>query len=384
MARKFNVTGLCNPKIHYMVNITERLEQIKGLVDNGCYFTINRARQYGKTTTITALAEYLKNDYIVVSLDFQMLGNADFSTEIIFARAFVRYFFRTIRNRKSPVSGFQQNELDKLEKAVQTEEQFSLGRLFELLSDLCDTAQKPVVLIVDEVDSAANNQVFLDFLAQLRAYYLKREILPTFHSVILVGVVDVKNVKIKIRDDQDHKMNSPWNIATDFLVDMSFDKDDVKGMLRQYEEDYKTGMNLEEMAELIYDSTSGYPFLVSRICQLLDERVAGNEKFPCRAQAWTKAGYIEAEKILTHEKNTLFESLTGKLEDFPELKKMLKAILFNGLPMSYASGNQAIEVAAMFGFVKNVDGNLAVANRIFETYLYQLFLSEDEMNSSIC
>lgn len=383
MPRRFNVTGSCNPKFHYMVDITGRLKKIRELIDNGSYFTVNRARQYGKTTTLSALADYLKNDYMVVLLDFQMLGNADFSTEIVFARAFVRYLLRTIRNKRKPIKGFEKSRLDKLERAAQTEEQFSLGRLFELLSDLCDTAQMPVVLIVDEVDSATNNQVFLDFLAQLRAYYLNREILPTFQSVILAGVVDVKNVKIKIRTDQEHKTNSPWNIATDFLVDMSFDREDIKGMLEQYEDDYETGMDLDEMAGLIYASTSGYPFLVSRICQLLDERVAGSERFPYRAEAWTKAGYIEAEKILTHEKNTLFESLTGKLEDYPELAQMLKAILFNGLPMSYAAGNQAIEVASMFGFVKNVDGNLAVANRIFETYLYNLFLSEEEVSSAV-
>lgn len=383
MPRRFNVTGSCNPRLHYMVDITGRLEKIKELVDNGSYFTINRARQYGKTTTLTALADYLKHDYMVVSLDFQMLGNADFSTEIVFSKAFVRYFLRTIRNKKKPVDGFDKSGLDKLERAARTEEQFSLGRLFELLSDLCDTARMPVVLIVDEVDSAANNQVFLDFLAQLRAYYLNRENLPTFQSVILAGVVDVKNVTVKLRPQQEHKTNSPWNIATDFLVDMSFDKDDIKGMLKQYEADYETGMDLEELAGLIYDSTSGYPFLVSRICQLLDERVAGSQFFQHRKDAWTKAGYIEAEKILTREKNTLFESLTGKLEDFPELGKMLKAILFNGLSMSYATGNQAIETAAMFGFVKNADGNLAVANRIFETFLYNLFLSEEEVNSAV-
>jgi hypothetical protein len=30
--------------------------------------------------------------------------------------------------------------------------------------------------MVEEVDSASNNQVFLDFLAQLRGYYIHRDI----------------------------------------------------------------------------------------------------------------------------------------------------------------------------------------------------------------
>lgn len=78
MGRCFHTTGSCDPRLHYMVDIQERLTEIKKLVDDGKYFTINRARQYGKTTTLTALADYLSGDYIVLSLDFQMIGNEDF------------------------------------------------------------------------------------------------------------------------------------------------------------------------------------------------------------------------------------------------------------------------------------------------------------------
>lgn len=53
-----------------MVDLSKRLEQIREMVDRGEYFTINRARQYGKTTTLHALGDFLGNDYTVVSLDF--------------------------------------------------------------------------------------------------------------------------------------------------------------------------------------------------------------------------------------------------------------------------------------------------------------------------
>ncbi|MGE9949960.1 hypothetical protein [Coprococcus catus] len=42
---------------------------------------------------------------------------------------------------------------------------------------------------------------------------------------------------------------------------MSFSADDIAGMLREYEADYHTGMDLDEMSERLYDYTSGYPFL---------------------------------------------------------------------------------------------------------------------------
>lgn len=71
-----------------MVDLCERLEQIRELIDEGAYFTINRARQYGKTTTLTALAKALEDDYLVISLDFQALGSASFKNENIFSLAF--------------------------------------------------------------------------------------------------------------------------------------------------------------------------------------------------------------------------------------------------------------------------------------------------------
>ena len=50
MAKTFNVTADCKPGEHYMVNLDRRLKDIKELVDSEKYFTINKARQYGKTT----------------------------------------------------------------------------------------------------------------------------------------------------------------------------------------------------------------------------------------------------------------------------------------------------------------------------------------------
>ena len=55
MNKRFNITGLCIPELHYMVDITERLEIIKDMIDKGGYFAINRGHQYGKTTTLNAL-----------------------------------------------------------------------------------------------------------------------------------------------------------------------------------------------------------------------------------------------------------------------------------------------------------------------------------------
>ncbi len=62
--KEFNTTVMCVPSDNYMVYITDRVKEIKKLVDDGKYFTINRARQYGKTTTLDALSRMLEEDGI--------------------------------------------------------------------------------------------------------------------------------------------------------------------------------------------------------------------------------------------------------------------------------------------------------------------------------
>ena len=88
--------------------------------------------------------------------------------------------------------------------------------------------------------------------------------------------------------------------------------------------------------------------------------------------AWTKSGFQEALKMLLSEKNALYESLVNKLEDYPELKTVLYDLLFTGRPIPYTAMNKSIEVATMFGFVKNADGTAVVSNsfssRCFTAY----------------
>ena len=91
MAKKFNTTGLCIPQYHYMVDISEKLKAIEKMIEAGYYFTINRSRQYGKTTTLEALRMSLKDKYVVLSVSFEGLGTASFCEEAVFVKAFLKY-----------------------------------------------------------------------------------------------------------------------------------------------------------------------------------------------------------------------------------------------------------------------------------------------------
>ena len=375
MTKSFNITGACYSDEHYMVQLEKRLQVIEKMVEQGKYITINRARQYGKTTTLWALHAHLKQRYAVVLMDFQRMSTAVFQDESTFAKSFVKDFISIVRNENMQISGLSQEGLGELEN-TSNQEAYNLRELFEGLNCLCEKSEKKIVLVIDEVDSASNNTVFLDFLSQLRDMYHNRRVKATFQSVILAGVYDIKNLKGKLQGKAYDKLNSPWNIAVDMKADMSFSVEEIAQMLSEYETDRHIGMDVNGIGQMIYDYTSGYPFLVSRICKILDEEMESDD-----TDIWTTNGVKAAVKILLKESNTLFDDMRKKIADDPMLKKMLYEILFLGKTYPYNPDSQQIDMGRMFGFIKEEDGNAVISNRIYETRLYNMFLSEEMLNS---
>lgn len=367
MRKKFNITGSCNPERHYMVNSKKRFEAVEGLIDAGEYFTINRARQYGKTTTLYMIWRRLSERYIVVPLSFEGLGDSLFASE----EAFVKKFSEQMAVYLTPL---------KLDDALmgiwQKGKAKSMDELALLVTEFCRKAPKPVLLTIDEVDKSSDNQLFLNFLGMLRNRYLERDIQgmdSTFHSVILAGVYDVKNLKVKLRPEAEKKYNSPWNIATDFNIDMTFNPEDIAQMLTDYEEDEHTGMNIRAVSEEIYKYTAGYPFLVSKLCKVIDEELDKD---------WTIKGVQTATKQTILEKNTLFTSLTKNLEEYPELKQFIFAISINGEEVTYDVNNPVMDFATMFSIIKfDARRKVRIHNIIFEEVLNNYFIAEQTINS---
>ncbi len=148
---------------------------------------------------------------------------------------------------------------------------------------------------------------------------------------------------------------------------------DISGMLSDYENDRSTGMDIQKMSQLIYDYTSGYPVLVSILCKYMDEYFE-----------WTKKGFLKSINRIYTERLPLFESLINKLEDNAELNNMLHSILFDGRRYVFNSYDSTIVTAVMYGFVKNnEDNSIVISNRIFETVIYDWFISVEKTTSSI-
>ncbi len=380
MTRYFNTEGSCNPKEHYMVKLDNRLERIKRLlVERKKYFVINRGRQYGKTTTLRALEKYLMDEYIVLSLDFQQLGTKDFADEATFSNAFADIMIRAFHINNTDDS----EELLKPLSGIRAEGSIGLKDLFVRLSDVCRNSPRPMVLMIDEVDSASNNQVFVDFLAQLRSYYLYRDKMPIFHSVILAGVYSIKNLKLKLRQESEHQYNSPWNIAADFDIDMNFSAKQIAGMLEEYENDYQTGMNITAVAEEIYAYTSGYPVLVSLICKRIDEKIVGSEGYESPDIAWSKKGVEKAVTMILKENPLLFESMAKQLDTYEALHRITEDILYRGKRIPFSMEEKSIYLGVMFGFFKEENSHVAIANRMFEMCLLNMFMAKEAITSEV-
>ena len=378
MPKRFCVTGTCIPEKNYMVDMSGRIDRIiQDYIVPGYYFTMNRARQYGKTTTLYLLERRLKKDYLVLSLSFEAADEYFQSLESL-AEGLVLDIGVCLKKQNVPDEVLE-------EWNCPLSERFPMRSLGIKISNLCQSVDKKIVLMIDEVDKSSDNQIFLSFLGLLREKYLKWQQGKdeTFQSVILAGVYDVKSLKLKLHPQEETKYNSPWNIAADFQINMSFDPKDIAEMLDEYEREHHTGMNRGRLAQLIYDYTSGYPYLVSRICQLVDERVAGTAEFVSKAAAWTKEGILAAIKILLKEPNTLFDDLTKKLLDYPQLKEMIQNILFSGIDYPFKRETPVINLGVTFGFLKDWNGIVAVSNRLFETQMYDMFLAEMAVNNKM-
>ena len=384
--KEFNTTGICVPNKHYMVDISERVRAIKEMVDAGKYFVINRGRQYGKTTTLRALQKSLENEYIVLALDFQGIDEDVFENGAVLSKAIARLIVDLYEFEGLGISEKTLASLGEIKDSDISE--IKMDDLFRALKRWMKESDLPIVLIIDEVDRASNNQVFFDFLAQLREGYIRRDFngSPAFQSVILVGVTDIRHLKSRVRPDSEHKVNSPWNIASEFAIDMSLSEEGIRGMLDSYEADHRLGMDTYALAGQIYEYTSGYPFLVSRICQIIDKKLCVDEKsiFKDLSEAWTAYGVDEAVKLLLSEPgNALFESITGKLINYPDLKDGLRQILMRGEPLQWLAYDELQQELYMYGFIKNVNGKVAISNRIFEMLLYAHFLGENAANDDL-
>lgn len=353
MEKEFNTEGACNPALHYMADVSAKFKAIMRLVELGKYFTINRPRQYGKTTMLFRLTEALKKreGYAVFRISFEGVGDAVFESESTLAPMFFRRLAQYMQNHDKTLAEYIQAASLRLD---------SMETLSHAITDLVVYTGKRVVLFIDEVDKSSSNQLFISFLGILRDKYLERSESPTFHSVVLTGVHDVKTLKLKLRPDEEKKYNSPWNIAADFKVDMNLQPQEIKPMLEEYAQDRDVAMDAAAVAERLFFYTSGYPFLVSKLCKIFDEELLPEKT----DKTWTAHDVDLAASLLVREDNPNFQELTKILEHNRPLYELTKSLVINEQSYPFDLREPLTNLGVIYGFFTDRNG-LAIHNRIY-------------------
>jgi len=373
MQKEFNDTGLCIPKRHYMVDNLDKLKQIIAFVEKGKYFTINRPRQFGKTTTLSLLAKQLnlRDDCIALKISFEEIDSDTHQHQ----ESFITEFLIMIARRLNFLGFPDVSQLIEEQRPSITH----LAKLSRFITSVVKTMPtKSWILMIDEVDKSSNHQIFLDFLSILRDKYLQQqeERDHSFQSVILAGVHDIKTLKGKIRPDEGPSIdNIPWNIAADFKVDLSFAPHEIETMLQDYSLDKQIQPDIPAIAARLHHYTSGYPYLVSKLCKLIDEEILPNRP--------EKNGFVEdvetAFKMIVDEgyTTTLFDSLIKNLENNQELYELIFHLLLNGKSLNFTIADPVINLGHLYGILKPSDkGHCQIHNRIFEQRIYAYMLSK--------
>ncbi len=369
MKKSFNITGVCFPHIHYVADTSEKLRQIMEMVQRGDYFVINRPRQYGKSTMLYNIggATNQLEGFLQISMNFQGLDSKWHESD----EAFTEMFLSQIKDSFE----FQSEELFHFitEKQVEISDMNSLSRF---ITRLVHHSKKKLVLIIDEVDACSDFAPFLRFLGMLRTKYLAR-FSPqhaTFQSVVLAGVHDIKTLKYKLRNPEETKYESPWNIAADFDVRMSFNSKETASMLEEYSLAEGVKMNIGGVADRLYFYTSGYPFLVSALCKIIAEKLTSKKV----KKVWSLEDIESAVKLLLREPNTNFESLIKNLEINSNLYDLVHEVLVDSAKINYNIDNPLIHKGVLYGIFKQNTNTIEIHNRIYAQRIYNYLSSKIE------
>ncbi|MGE5343925.1 MAG: AAA-like domain-containing protein [Candidatus Omnitrophota bacterium] len=292
-----------------MVNPLNRLKKVEQLVNQKLYFTIHAPRQSGKTTYLYALAHKLNAEgkYIALVVSFEEAGYSSITVKEA-NKALIDCVY-TAASEQLP---FPMRPVNPTKSASRN--------LKNYLKQWANNQEKPIVLFIDEIDSLFDD-VLISILRQFRDGYSSRpKHFPS--SIILVGLRDVREYKIKVRNAcESAGKGSPFNIKSDSLLMANFKKEEVFELLEQHFQE--TGQVFpEEVKDEIFRLTNGQPWLVNALARQMIEEIL-NFDF---SQPITPELLTEAKIQLIQRRDTHLDSLVDKLKE-DRVKKIMQAII---------------------------------------------------------
>ena len=318
--RYFNTEGPVNAAEHYCIDPLDRvdLEEILTLIARKKCFVLHAPRQTGKTSTLLSLQDRLnrEGEYRCLYVNFEVGHAAGEDAALAMRTLLGRLASRSRRALRDDFVGTAWPEI--------LEREGPHGALCETLVRWAGTSPKPLVLLIDEIDTLVGDTL-ISVLRQLRAEYDGRpEHFP--QTIVLCGVLDVRDYEIhSSRAGTRVRGGSAFNVKAKSLRLGGFSEGEMLALLAQHTAD--TGQVFEDgAAARIWQLTRGQPWLVNALAYhaCFEDRAGRDRTRPVRA------GRIEeAREALVLQRVTHLHQLAETLRE-RRVQRVVEPILSGG------------------------------------------------------
>ncbi len=317
MERFFTTAGPIIPEDHYFIDPLTRfdMEEILSLLRQKKFFVLHAPRQTGKTSFLRALMTYLNKgeEYTCLHINVEKAQAA---------RENVKEAMRAILDTLAEqAQDYLEDSFLKEQWRTILEESGEFAALQNALKVWCRNNKRPIVLLIDEIDSLVGDTL-ISVLRQLRSGYENRpKLFP--QSIILCGVRDVRDYRIHSSKEKDVITGgSAFNVKSESLRMGCFDLQEIKELYRQHTKD--TGQVFEEeVFPLLWEFTHGQPWLVNALAYETCFKIKEGKD---RKKRITAQLIKQAKENLIIRRETHLDQLTDKLKE-ERVRRVLEPIL---------------------------------------------------------
>ena len=318
--RFFSTAGPVRPDDHYAIAPLDRVDvdELLSLIRAKQYFVLHAPRQTGKTSALIALRDLLNSGAVGnfrcvnVNVEVAQVARDDVAEGI-------RAVLSSLALSAQLLGDDYLDDVwpDMLAKAGAN------NALRQVLARWCAANPTPLVLLVDEIDSLVGDTL-LSVLRQLRAGYEHRpEGFP--QSVVLCGVRDIRDYRIRSSAGEVIAGGSPFNVAAKSLRMGDFTEAETRALMAQHTEE--TGQRFSEAAvDSVWTQTCGQPWLVNALCAgACFDNKAGRD----RSRAIEVDDIYAAREELILARRTHLDQLAHKLEE-ERVRRVVEPMLSGG------------------------------------------------------
>ena len=318
--RFFNTEGPVRQDDHYAIRPLDRVDvdEFLGLIRAKRYFVLHAPRQTGKTSALISLRDLLNSgevgNFRCVNVNVEVGQVARDDTA------------RGIRSILSSLAASARLLGDDYPRRIWLDILWQSGpddALKDLLIEWCVANPVPLVLLVDEIDSLVGDTL-LSVLRQLRAGYEQRpEGFP--QSVVLCGVRDIRDYRIRSSTGEVIAGGSPFNVAAKSLRMGDFTEAETRALMAQHTEE--TGQCFSPAAlDSVWTQTRGQPWLVNALCAgACFDNKAGRD----RSRTIEVDDVYAAREELILSRRTHLDQLAHKLEE-ARVRRVVEPLLSGG------------------------------------------------------